>query len=332
MTMSVAVIGVGAMGKNHARVFADIPQVELRAVADQDANAVESVARRHGCRAYTDYRQLLDVIEPDVVSLAVPTALHLEVALNIIERGIHLLIEKPIASSIEDGKCLIQAAEKAGIKLMIGHIERFNPAIVALKEELRQNNLGQVFQIDAFRQGPFPVRIQDVGVTVDLAVHDLDVMRYITGDEIVRLYAEIGQRIHASHEDQLSALVHFNSGVNASLNINWLTPTKIRQLRVIGEGGMYQADYITQDLVYYENPVHENGTWDSIQILRGVSEGRMIRHVIRKQEPLRIELEGFLEAVYSNGEVPVSAKDGLRALALAEALIQSGVSHQVIAV
>ncbi|MEW5988415.1 MAG: Gfo/Idh/MocA family oxidoreductase [Chloroflexota bacterium] len=329
MNLKVAIIGVGSMGRNHARVYADMPDVELVGIADVDSAATAEVARRYGSRVYRDYRELLDVERPDAVTLAVPTVDHLEIALAVIERGIPLLIEKPIAANVEDGLRIIAAAEQAGVPLMIGHVERFNPAVIALKEHLAAGELGRVFQIDAHRQGPFPARVRDVGVVIDLAVHDLDVMRYVTGSDVARVYAETERRIHSSHEDLLSGLVRLADGTVGTLTINWLTPTKIRELYVTGEQGMFRVDYLTQDLYFFENATAPTGDWQ-FRFLRGVSEGRMIRHVVSKREPLRLEQEAFLAAVRDQTAVPIPGQDGLRALELAQAIVTSGLEHRVI--
>ncbi len=327
--MKVAVIGVGAMGRNHARVYSELADVELVGVADADLSAAQSVAQRYNTRAYSDYVQLLDEQKPDAATIAVPTVDHLSVALEVIQRKIHLLIEKPIAFSVEEGRQIIAAAEQAGVKLMIGHIERFNPAVIALKSHLANGELGRVFQIDAHRQGPFPARVKDVGVVIDLAVHDLDIMRYISGSEIVRVYAETEQRIHSTREDLLTALVRLADGAIGTLTINWLTPTKIRELYVTGERGMFRVDYLTQDLYFFENATTVGPDWDTMRVLRGVSEGRMIRHVVAKKEPLRAEQEAFLAAVRGDAPVAVTGQDGLVALELAQAVVASGVEHRV---
>ena len=191
--------------------------------------------------------------------------------------------------------------------------------------------LGRVFQIDARWQGPFPARVQDVGVVIDLAVHDLDVMRYVTGAEIDRVFAETERQIHSSHEDLLTGLVRLSDGTVGTLMVNWLTPTKIRQLDVIGEKGMFRVDYLTQDLYFYENGAAPAGDWP-FRDLRGVSEGRMIRFVVAKQEPLRAEIEGFLAAVRGEAPVPVTGEDGLRALHLAQSVVLSGLENRPVAV
>jgi UDP-N-acetylglucosamine 3-dehydrogenase len=330
MTIRTAVIGVGAMGRNHARVYSDLPGVDLVGIADLDGKAAAAVAEKFGTQAYADFEKMLDELHPDAVSIAVPTVMHCRVATSVIRRGIHLLIEKPISFSVEEGRQLISEAECCGSKLMIGHIERFNPAVIALKAHLAAGELGRVFQIDARRQGPFPVRVVDVGVVIDLAVHDLDIMRYITGAEVIRAYAETERRIHSTSEDLLTGLVRLSDGTLGTLTINWLTPTKIRELYVTGERGMFRVDYLTQDLYFYENATARDGDWDTLRVLRGVSEGRMIRHVVNKKEPLRAELEAFLAAVRGETPVPITGNDGLTALMLAQNMVVSGLEHRIV--
>ena len=330
MTLKTAVIGVGSMGKNHARIYWELPNADLVGVADFDQTTADMIANKYGTKAYYDYRDLLDEAKPDAVTLAVPTIYHHDVALEIIDRGIPLLIEKPIAYTIEEGQSIIDAAKRKNVKLMIGHIERFNPAILTLKEHINQGKLGRIFQMDAHRQGPFPARIADVGVVVDLAVHDLDVMRFVSQKEIIRVYAETEKHIHSKYEDLLTGLVRFSDGIVGTLTINWLTPTKIREFIVTGERGLYRCDYLTQDLYFFENPVSSGSEWDNLRVLRGVSEGQMVRHIIAKKEPLRSEQEAFLDAVENDAPVAVSGEDGLRALELAKTIVESGTEHRII--
>jgi predicted dehydrogenase len=326
-----AVIGVGAMGRHHARLYHDVPGSQLVAIADADRSAGELTAERHNTHYYADYRAMFEAEKPDAVSIAVPTTLHREVAEAALQHGIHTLIEKPIAATLSDGQKIINAAREQGLVCMIGHVERFNPAVVELKRHLGQGELGRIFQIVACRKGPFPERVRDVGVVIDLAAHDLDVMWYLTGAEVTRVFAETAQRVHESHEDMLSGLLRFGDGTVGVLDINWLTPTKIRELSVIGERGMFQVNYLTQDLFFFEN-AQAGEVWDTLSILRGVAEGRMIRHVVAKREPLRTELETFLAAVRGQDVTIVSAQDGLRALRQAQAIVQSGLEHRPVAV
>ena len=324
MTIKAAVIGIGSMGVNHARVYWELPSVDLVAVSDVNETAVQTVARKYNTQGFTSYERMLDEVKPDIVTVAVPTIYHRQVAMDLIDRGISLLIEKPIAFSLEEGCEIIEAAARKGVKLMIGHIERFNPAIIALKERLSANELGRIFQMDAHRQGPFPARIGDVGVVIDLAVHDLDIMRYVSQCEVVRLYAETEKHIHSKYEDMFTGLVRMSDGSIGTLVINWLTPTKIRELIVTGEKGMFRCDYLTQDLYYYENPMLHDSDWEAMRVLRGVREGQMTRFVVTKKEPLRAEQEAFIDAVLNDKPSPVSGEDGLKALELAKAVVRSG--------
>lgn len=324
-----AVIGVGSMGKNHARVFAEMEETELVAVADP-ARA-EQVSRIYKAHPYADYREMLEKEDLDVVSVAVPTVLHCQVALDVIASGRHVFVEKPLAASLEEGEAIIQAAERAGVKLGVGHIERFNPAVLALRERLDAGDLGRVFQIHARRVGPYPARVEDVGVVFDLATHELDVMEFLVGSHVVSLYAETQRAIHPTHEDLLSGVLKFQNGAVGVLDINWLTPTKIRQLSLIGERGMFLVNYLTQELFFYENDF-ANNHWERLAVIMGVAEGKMVRLGIRRKEPLRAELESFVQAVVHEREPLVGGREGLRAVLLAQKMVESGLKRQVVRV
>lgn len=326
----VAVIGVGSMGKNHARVYSEMPEAELIAVSDNNLETAEKTGAHFGVRAYQDYRQMLEKEKPEAVTISVPTALHYDVGMAAMQAGAHVLIEKPISATLEEGRALIQAADQLGRHLMIGHIVRFNAAHQELKKRLDNGELGRVFQIFCRRAGPFPARIRDVGVIVDLAPHDIDIMRYLTGESPQRVYAEIEQRIHTDHEDLLFALLRFPGHVTGALEINWLTPTKVREVLVIGERGMFRVDDLTQDLYFYENSQATEGLWHGLQTIKGVSEGSMTRFAIQRREPLRVELESFVRAVKGDAPVAVTGQDGLEALRLSLLLIESGQTHQTL--
>ncbi len=328
--MNVGVVGVGSMGRNHARVYAQMPDVNLVALADADEETVNQIARTYKANAYTDYREMLAKEHLDVVTVAVPTRMHLEATLSAIQHGAHVLVEKPMAFSVGECQAMIDAAAAANVRLGVGHIERFNPAILELKRRLADGELGRVFQIRSRRVGPFPNRIADVGVVFDLATHELNIMEYLISAPIDYLYAETGQEIHASHEDLLSGLLRFSNGAVGVLDINWLTPTKIRELSMLGERGMFHVNYLTQELYSYENN-YANG-WEGMVALMGVSEGRITKYEIRKREPLVEELEDFISAVSAGREAGVSGREGLRAVYLAEKMVNSGHSHQILAV
>jgi predicted dehydrogenase len=322
--LRAALIGAGSMGRNHARVYAEMDDAELVAVADPDQESLNKIAQRHRVRTYTDYHTMIDREQIDLISVVVPTEHHYAVARDTLGAGIPTLIEKPIAASVEEGTELIALSQARGVLLSVGHIERFNPAIIALKGQIELGALGKVYQIHVRRIGPFPARIRDVGVVIDLATHDLDIMHYLTESNVVRLHAEVGRRLHTAHEDLLSAVLRYENDIIGVLDINWLAPTKVRELSVIGERGMFVANYLTQDLVLYENDsAPQGGNWHELAVM-GVSEGRMIRFKVNKKEPLRQELDAFVAAVRAGGTAPVRGEDALLALAVAQKLVESG--------
>ena len=317
--LRAAVIGLGPMGANHARVLNELAGVQLVAVADLDPAAVARATRGRIASGYPSAEALLAAERPDLVVVAVPTSLHRSTTLEALAAGAHVLVEKPIALDRAQSQDMIDAAVAAGRILTVGHIERFNPAIRELRRRLDEGDVGRVFQIRAARLGPFPARVRDVGVVVDLAPHDIDVMRYLLRAEPIRLYAETEQRIHTDHEDLFTGLIKFDSGAIGLLEINWLTPTKVRKLTVTGERGMYEADYLTQDLVFYANPDKEL-----------VAEGEMTRRAVQRREPLAIELSEFVAAVRDGGPPPVDPHDALVAMLLARAMVDAATRGAVI--
>jgi UDP-N-acetylglucosamine 3-dehydrogenase len=263
--------------------------------------------------------------------VAVPTQEHFATARALIERGVHVLIEKPITETEEQGNALTKLAADRNVVLGVGHVERFNPAVLALKAHLNKGALGRVFHVRATRIGPFPARIRDVGVALDLATHDIDLMRWLLGAEVVRVYAESKREVHTSNDDLVSALLRFTDDVVGTLEVNWLTPTKCRELTVTGERGMFRVDYLTQDLSFFENasaPIAAG--WPEMSVLRGVSEGTMTRFQVPKKEPLRAELEAFVAAIGGDRSGIVPGEDGVRALRVARALTESSREKQTV--
>jgi UDP-N-acetylglucosamine 3-dehydrogenase len=326
--LRAGVIGVGSMGRNHARLYGELDDVELVAVADEDWDSLNRMALRHRVHIYTDYRVMLDREQLDLVSVVVPTESHFEVASAVLDAGFPTLVEKPIAATVKQGTELIALARKRGVMLTVGHVERFNPAIIALKQQLELGTLGKPYQVHVRRIGPFPSRIKDVGVVVDLATHDLDLMRYLTGSKVTRVHAEIGRRLHTAHEDLLSAVLRFENDIIGVLDINWLTPTKVRDISVLGERGLFVASNLSQGLVFHENAAAPQGdNWYELAVL-GVAEGRAIHFQISKQEPLYGELQAFATAVRTGGKAPVDPEDALEALALAQTLAESGAAGE----
>jgi UDP-N-acetylglucosamine 3-dehydrogenase len=312
-----------------------VPSVDLVAVADPDPVALRRVTDGRRARGYEDAIRMFAEEELDLVSIVAPTSLHLPVTLAALSAGANVIVEKPIAATRDEAEAMISAAATAGRMLTVGHIERFNPAIRELRRRLQAGELGRIFQVHATRLGPFPARIRDVGVVVDLAPHDIDVMRFLVDSEPVRIYAETERRIHTEHEDLFNGIMKFANGVVGILDINWLTPTKRRILTVTGERGMYVADYIAQDLVFYANPdaelTWENRGADGVGApITSVAEGEMTRRPIRREEPLAVELAAFAAAVRDGGPPPVEPHDAMVALLLARKMVESADTGQAI--
>ncbi len=298
-SLRVGVIGVGVMGSNHARVFAGLPGVELIGVADPDRKQANFVASALGCRAVADHGALLD-LSVDAATIAAPTHLHRDIALACMARGVHVMVEKPIASSVEEGREIIEAARRAGVTLMVGHVERFNPAVEAIKEALRNED---ILSIAITRVGPFPPRMSNVGVVIDLAVHDIDLIRWFTDSEIVDVQPQLSSAV-AERED--IALLQFRtaSGVLAQINTNWLTPFKARNVTVATRGKYVMADLLTRQVTECFG-FQPDGSYS----MRHLSVGHA--------EPLRSELLAFVSSVRAGTLPAVTGEEGVASLEIA---------------
>jgi predicted dehydrogenase len=317
--LRAVVVGAGLMGRFHARVISESPDTTLVGVLDAAPDA-ERVASERNVPWLRSLREL-DPRSVDFAIVSVPTSDHAAVTAALLADGVPVLVEKPVAATPAEARLLITTAHKAGVPLAVGHVERFNPAVRALEERLRAGELGRVFQIHARRLSPFPARIGDTGVTHDLATHDLDIMCRLGGMP-TRLSAEVDRKAHRTREDLLAALLRFESGTIGLLEVNWLTPTKVRQLSVTGERGMFVVDYLEQHLTLYEN-AHATEAWPELDVFDGVTEGNVIRYAIRREEPLRAQLDAFVRAVRDEAPVAVTGEDGLRVLELALALLEA---------
>jgi len=324
MCLKIAVIGAGSMGMNHLRVLRDFDeeQVNLVGVADTYESNLKNAVGRFHVAGYADYREMIERVKPDLVAVVVPTHLHFEVASYALDRGVNVLLEKPMTSTIEQALTLIQLARLRWVKLAVGHVERFNPAIIEVKRHLVAGELGRIFHLHARRLGPFPPRIRDVGVTLDLATHDIDVMRYLADAEVEHVYAETQRHIHTSHEDLLLGVLRFTNQMIGVLDVNWLTPTKVRELSITGEKGMYLVNYLTQDVYFYKND-YTPTNWDTLRSITGVSEGTMTRLKIQKTEPLRLEYQDVINAIRQDVLPTVSGEDGVAVLKIVCQLAES---------
>jgi UDP-N-acetylglucosamine 3-dehydrogenase len=328
--LSIAVIGAGRMGAFHIETLEKIEGAELAAIAEPNEELARERIGRRPIEWFADHRDLLERDDIDAVCICTPSNRHAQVALDSIAAGKHVFVEKPIATTLQDGLRVGAAAREAGVKLMVGHIERFNPAVAKLAELIAEGRIGKVFRVHATRVGPLPTRILDAGVTIDLATHDLDIMQFVLGRAITSIYAEGSRCLHPSQEDMISCLLRFgDDGPMGLLDVNWLTPEKRRELVVIGEGGMLSASYITQDVWFTESATSPSG-WDELARLRGDAEGTAVRFALRRVEPLKAELEAFTYCVLEDTPEPVSAHDGCRALAAALAVRDSAANSRPI--
>lgn len=327
--LKAAVIGVGSIGQNHARVYREMDGVQLVGVADSFPATAAKIGNRLNIPFYTDVDKMLDEQKPDMVSVSVPTSLHFDVGLKMIERGLHVLVEKPITSTVEQAEALCAAAKKKGVQLAVGHIERFNPAAMELRRRLKEGMAGRVYKIHTQRLSPYPSRIQDAGVVIDLASHDIDLMRYLMGEEVIRVYGETQQSINSDREDMFNGLMRFRGGTVGVLDVNWMTPTKIRRLTVTGGRGMFDCNLLSQELFFYENDAAPS-QWDTLSILRGVSEGNVLGIRISRHEPLAAELADFAAAVRDGRNPTVTGQDGLETLRLALDFVRSGKEVKIV--
>src|SRR5215216_2417919 len=297
--LRVGVVGVGVMGSNHARVLAGLPGIELVAVADPDQQQARFVAGALGTDAVDDVDALLP-LGVDAITIAAPTHLHHDIALSCIKRGVHVLVEKPIASNPEEGRRIVAAARHAGVTLMVGHVERFNPAVETIKEAIRGE---EILSIAITRVGPFPPRMSNVGVVIDLAVHDIDLIRWFTESEIVEVQPQLSSAV-AERED--IALLQFRtaSGVLAHINTNWLTPFKARSVTVATRKKYIMGDLLTRQVTECFG-FQPDGSYS----MRHLSVGHA--------EPLRAELQAFVSAIRDKRQPSVSGEEGVASLEIA---------------
>ena len=297
--LRVGVVGLGVMGKNHARVLSELPGVTLVGVADPDQAQVEFVTSRLGCAGFASLEALLDA-GIDALTVAAPTQLHTAISLAAIARGVHVLVEKPIAHTVEEGRRIIDAAEKAGVTLIVGHVERFNPAVQSIRQAIAGDD---ILSIQITRVGPFPPRMSDIGVVIDLAVHDIDLIRWFTGSEIAEIQPQTNS-IHAAREDIALLQFRTESGVLAHINTNWLTPFKARTVHVATRNKYISGDLITRQVTECFD-YKPDGSYS-------------MRHLsVAYAEPLRAELVAFVDSVRNRTAPVTGGADGLASLDIA---------------
>lgn len=317
--LRVGLAGLGSIGQNHLRLLVGHPDVRLVAVADPTGASLDAAVRVSEARGYEDALAMVADAKLDAIIVATPTTAHASITLAAIDRGIPVLVEKPMAATVEEGLAILAASRQRQVPVQVGHVERFNPAVLGLGRLLTEGWLSTIYSISSRRAGPFPARIRDVGVTVDLATHDVDILSWITHERPERVYAEMARRIHAVHEDLLFGLLHFPSGSTGFLDVNWLTPSKRRELHIVGLEGSFDLDYLTQRLMFTRHPDTAHPT-----LIRGYAptfSGDIHEVAIESAEPLAAQLDSFVNVVRDGVRPVVGAEDGLWAVAIADALL-----------
>ncbi|RAG83620.1 gfo/Idh/MocA family oxidoreductase [Streptacidiphilus pinicola] len=319
--LRAGLVGVGAMGRHHYRVLSGLAGVELVGVVDPAADPAGVV---RGVPVVADVQQLI-ALGVDYAVVACPTALHEEVAVALAAADVHVLIEKPLADTVEGARRVVEAFESRGLVGAVGHIERFNPALQNLRGRLEAGELGEVYQVVTHRQGPFPHRIADVGVVKDLATHDIDLTGWVTGQEYESVAAHTVSRSGRPHEDMVAVVGRLSDGTMVNHLVNWLSPLKERRTVVTGDKGCFVADTLTADLTFYANGAIDT-EWEALRAFRGVAEGDMIRFAIPKREPLLVEHESFRDAVVGKQADIVTLRQGLRTVEVSAAVLASAES------
>lgn len=323
--LRVGLIGLGSMGRHHARVIRATEGMDLVAVADP---AGDKFGVAGDLELLPDVHALIDA-GLDAAMVAVPTVYHEEVALALAEAGVHTMVEKPIAHTTEAGRRVAEAFADKGLVGAVGYVERCNPALRALRERLDAGELGQVYQVLTRRQGPFPARISDVGVVKDLATHDIDLTAWVADAPYANVSAQVAHRSGRENEDMVVASGRLTNGVIVSHVVNWLTPFKERVTIVTGEKGSFVADTLTGDLTFYANGTMEN-TWDQVANFRGVTEGDVTRLAIEKREPLALEQEHFRDAVGGDASGIVTMAEGVGTLEVIDAVLTSAAENRTV--
>jgi UDP-N-acetylglucosamine 3-dehydrogenase len=301
--LNAAVIGCGSWGRNHARVYSELPNVNLVAVADTAPAAANEVAEKYRVKPYTESAKLLEDPDIQLVSICTPTVTHARLALQAIEQGKHVLVEKPMTNTVKEAKTLIKASKKRGVTLTVGFVERFNPAVQEAHRRIAKGEIGGVILAHTRRVSQRPLRIGDVGVIKDLAIHDIDITSILFNEEPRTIYATAGSIAH-QFEDYANINIGYPENRTAFIEANWLTPKKVRQLNVTGTKGMMTVDYITQQLIV------EN-------------DQQLIQPNIPYQEPLYMELKSFADSIINDTPPSVTGEDGLRTLRICEAALKS---------
>lgn len=316
--LKVGVIGLGSMGKNHARVCSEINTITLAGVSDIDPHAVKTIADRFHTQPVPNYKDMIHDI--DAAIIATPTVTHHKIALDLLKEGKHVLVEKPICENVQKAEELVKIAKKEGVVLSVGHIERHNPVVRFVKDSLNSKKLGELISLTSKRVSSFPGRIRDVGVVFDFGIHDIDVMRYLVG-EVTSVYARAGNfNKNIRNEDHADIIMNFENGICGVIEVNWLTPVKIRKLFLTCSTYFVEVDYIDQSITMSSSSFSKI---DEMNLFNVPIQYNVNTVSLEKKEPLRNEILDFIQAVEQTTQPLATGEDGLQALRIAEAATQS---------
>ena len=309
--LGVAVIGTGFWGKNHARIYKELESTDLIAICDVNPERAKAIASQYGVKTYTSSARMLQNPEIQAVSICTWSTMLAKEALKALHAGKHVLVEKPMAANTKQAKELLKASEENGLHLTVGFLMRFIPGLQQIREAVASKKIGDLVSASAKRVSQWPERIGDVGVVKDTAIHDIDVIRFISGQEAVSVYAKTGNMRHRQFEDYAQIMLAYEYGGSAFIESNWLTPYKTRTLTVTGTDAIMRLDYITQEL------------W-----IEDAKETLQPRTCF--QEPLKMELQHFVDCIQEKKKPIVTGEDGLKALEIATAALKSSAKNTAI--
>lgn len=316
--LNIALIGAGNMGRNHARIYSELPNVNLVAICDTNEKLARQLAKHYGCLAYQNHQQMLAEQQIDAVSIAVPTFLHYKIGCDVLDKNIHVLLEKPIATNLKEAREILKKAKKRNLVLMIGHIERFNPAVRRLSHLINKKRLGEIISLNIRRVGGTPPQTKNANVVMDLAIHDIDIANFLIQDLPTETHGFKSKRIINDQEDNALILLKYPNAF-AFIEVNWTTPIKIRTLDITGTKAFARLDYLEQKITLYENDYSSSiSQWKNYnEFLAKTCSTDTIQVGINKAEPLKCELEEFISAIQENREPIFPPQEAYKALEIA---------------
>lgn len=320
--LKVAVIGAGVMGSLHCRTLSKINNVKLAGICDTDISQGNKLANLYRTSFYPNYKKMLEEESLDAVIIATPTSFHKIIAIDCINKNLHLLVEKPLAMSEKEALEIIKTTQTKKVILAVGHIERFNPAIIKLTELIKEGAFGKIVSIVIKRVGLSPSRIKDVNVITDLAVHDLDIMCSLLNKFPKSLFANGGRGINRDQIDYADILLDFD-GTSCYLQVNWITPIKIRTLSITGTSGYGELNYVTQELILYKDKIDSKLPQEFKNFVSKFGKPKKISIKVKKEEPLKLEILDFLNSINKKQSPVVTGEQGVLALKLTETVLES---------